>query len=406
MLDIYNNPVAMEPLMPVAERMRLAELSFEILQESGRLAGMVRSPWVFQEVASVVRGMNCYYSNLIEGHRTSPRDIERAMARNFSGDALESANQLLAFAHMEVERELVELWEQGGVDVYSVEFVSEIHRRFYERLPEEFRMARTAMGKSYRIVPGTLRDFMVDVGRHTPPHFEAVVSFLGRFRDFYSSPAISKTECLVAVAAAHHRLAWIHPFGDGNGRVARLHSQALLAHYGVAGLGLWTLSRGLARRREDYYRFLEMADRVRVNDYDGRGNLSDAGLGAFCVFFLESVLDQIRFMESVLDISHLRLRVERYFQFLEGESYREAFAAIVRVLVDEGEIPRSRVREITGKGATVAAEIVRKGLEAEYFSSPTPKGVLRVAFPEQMRESLFPKLYFPGGSEEGSEASM
>jgi Fic family protein len=367
---------------------------------------MVRSPWVFQEVASVVRGMNCYYSNLIEGHRTSPRDIERAMARDFAGDSTERANQLLAFAHMEVEREVVELWEQGGVDVYSAEFVCEIHRRFYERLPEEFRMARTATGVAYQIIPGTLRNFMVDVGRHTPPHFEAVGSFLERFRDFYSSPAIPKTECLVAVAAAHHRLAWIHPFGDGNGRVARLHSQALLAHYGLAGLGLWTLSRGLARRRGDYYRFLEMADRGRVNDYDGRGNLSDAGLGAFCVFFLETILDQVRFMGSVLDISQLRSRVERYFQFLEGESYREAFAGIVRVLVDEGEIPRSRVREITGKGATVAAEIVRKGLEAGYFCSPTPKGVLRVAFPEQMREALFPKLYFPGGIEEGREALM
>ena len=400
MSEIYSDPSAIEPLMPQAERGRLAELSFEILQESGRLAGLVRSRWVFQEVASVVRGMNCYYSNLIEGHRTSPRDIERAMARDFSGDLTERANQLLAFAHMEVERELVELWEQGGVDVYSVEFICEIHRRFYERLPEEFRMARTATGVAYQIAPGTLRNFMVDVGRHTPPHFEAVGSFLGRFRDFYSSPAIPKTECLVAVAAAHHRLAWIHPFGDGNGRVARLHSQALLAHYGVAGLGLWTLSRGLARRRGDYYRFLEMADRGRVNDYDGRGNLSDAGLGAFCVFFLETMLDQVRFMGSVLDISQLRARVERYFQFLEGESYREAFAGIMRVLVDEGEIPRSRVREITGKGATVVAEIVKSGLEVGYFCSPSPKGVLRVAFPEGMREALFPKLYFPAGNNE------
>ena len=400
MSEIYSDPSAIEPLMPQAERGRLAELSFEILQESGRLAGLVRSRWVFQEVASVVRGMNCYYSNLIEGHRTSPRDIERAMAKDFSGDLTERANQLLAFAHMEVERELVELWEQGGVDVYSVEFICEIHRRFYERLPEEFRMARTATGVAYQIVPGTLRNFMVDVGRRTPPHFEALGSFLGRFRDFYSSPAIPKTECLVAVAAAHHRLAWIHPFGDGNGRVARLHSQALLAHYGVAGLGLWTLSRGLARRRGDYYRFLEMADRGRVNDYDGRGNLSDAGLGAFCVFFLETMLDQVRFMGSVLDISQLRARVKRYFQFLEGESYREAFAGSMRVLVDEGEIPRSRVREITGKGATVVAEIVKRGLEVGYFCSPSPKGLLRVAFPEQMREALFPKLYFPAGSNE------
>jgi hypothetical protein len=92
MLEIYSNPVAIEPLMPIAERGRLAELSFEILQESGRLSGLVRSPWVFQEVASVVRGMNCYYSNLIEGHRTSPRDIERASGEGFCG-GLEGAGE-------------------------------------------------------------------------------------------------------------------------------------------------------------------------------------------------------------------------------------------------------------------------------------------------------------------------
>jgi Fic family protein len=91
MLEIYSNPLAIEPLMPIAERGRLAELSFEILQESGRLSGLVRSPWFFQEVASVVRGMNCYYSNLIEGHRTSPRDIERAMARDSRSERLKTS---------------------------------------------------------------------------------------------------------------------------------------------------------------------------------------------------------------------------------------------------------------------------------------------------------------------------
>jgi hypothetical protein len=265
-------------------------------------------------------------------------------------------------------------------------------------------MARSVSGASYRIFPGSFRDFMVDVGRHTPPHFEALGAFLRRFRDFYSSLEFPKTECLVVVAAAHHRLAWIHPFGDGNGRVARLHSQALLRHYGVAGLGLWALSRGLARRRGDYYRYLEMADRERVNDFDGRGNLSDAGLGAFCVFFLETMLDQVRFMGGVLDISRMRSRVERYFQYSDEGCHSEALASVVRVLVDEGEIPRSRVREITGKGATVAAEIVKRGLEAGYFRSPSPKGVLRVAFPERMREVLFPKLYFSVESGGGDAA--
>jgi hypothetical protein len=64
-----------------------------------------------------------------------------------------------------------------------------------------------------------------------------------------------------------------------------------------------------------------------------------------------------------------------------------------RVLVDEGEIVRTRVQEITGKGPTVTAEIIKLGLAEGYFTTPSPKGPLRVAFPPGIRESCFPNLY-------------
>ena len=67
----------MEPLLPKGQSGRLSELTCEILKASGRLAGQVHSPFVLKRVADWVREMNCYYSNLIEGHKTIPRDIER-----------------------------------------------------------------------------------------------------------------------------------------------------------------------------------------------------------------------------------------------------------------------------------------------------------------------------------------
>ena len=385
----------MEPLLPVTRREVLAKLTCEILAASGRLTGQVHAPEVLRRVAGLVREMNCYYSNLIEGQKTTPRAIERALKQDFSADETQRNHQLLGLAHIAVEKLMLERLARETVDVYGSEFICWLHREFYQRLPEPLHWAKTLSGQAYRIEPGRLRNFMVDVGRHTPPQFHALPRFLSRFTEFYSSKEIIATDRLAAIAAAHHRLAWIHPFGDGNGRVIRLHSQALMIHHGLAGGGLWTLSRGLARQRQRYYEYLQAADLGRRNDLDGRGNLSDAGLAAFCQFFLETVLDQIQFMSGLLGLPTLRTRVERYFQFetIHLKLYREELMRVVRTLIDEGEIPRTRVQEITGKGATVSAEIIKLGLREGLVDSPSPKGPLRPGFPPKILEFYFPQLF-------------
>ncbi len=394
-MEAYRHPAAMEPLLPKERSARLSELTCEILKASGRLTGQVHSPHVLKRVADLVREMNCYYSNLIEGHKTTPRDIERAMQRDFSHDETQRDNQQLSLAHIAVEQLMEERLAGPPVDVCAPEFICWLHREFYTRLPEPLHWAKTTSGKAYRIQPGHLRDFMVDVGRHTPPHFDALPAFMARFHAFYGCEQILETDRLVAIAAAHHRLAWIHPFGDGNGRVMRLHSHALLIRHRLDGHGLWTLSRGLARARQRYYECLESADRARRNDLDGRGNLSEAALAEFCVFFLETMLDQIQFMSGLLDLPTLRTRVERYFQFqaLHLRRHREALMRVVRTLLDEGEIPRARVQAITGKAATVCAEIIKLGLAEGLLDTPSPKGPLHAAFPAKVQEFYFPQLF-------------
>ena len=394
-MDVYRHPSSMESLLPKAQGARLSELTCDILKASGCLTGRVHSPLVLKRVADVVREMNCYYSNLIEGHKTTPRDIERALKRDFSKNETQRDNQQLSLAHIAVEKLMEERLADASVDVYAPDFLCWLHREFYTRLPEPLHWAATKRGKRYRITPGCLRDFMVDVGQHTPPDFAALPKFLNRFQTFYGDKHILETNRLVVIAAAHHRLAWIHPFGDGNGRVIRLQSQALLIRHGLAGHGLWTLSRGLARWRQRYYAALETADCGRQGDLDGRGNLSDAALADFCVFFLETMLDQIQFMSGLLDLPALRTRVERYFQFqaLHLKRYREELMRVTRTLVDEGEISRARVQEITGKAATVSAEIIKLGLDEGVFETPSPKGPLRAAFPAKIHEFYFPQLF-------------
>ena len=380
--------------MPSSRKSELAELSKEIFLAIGKLTGQVSSPMVREKLAELVRTMNCYYSNLIEGHQTLPRDIERAQKEDFSHEPDKLNNQLLGFAHIKVEKSLLDNVAES--EVYNTEFLRRIHRDFYQNLPSHMQVGLTKSGEEFQIIPGEFRDFMVDVGKHVPPHYGSLEAFLERFFQFYRDPAqILATDLLVAIAAAHHRLVWIHPFGDGNGRVARLWSTVLLAKHQLNSDGLWSLSRGLARSRRRYFEVLENADQTRLNDLDGRGNLTDRGLTDFCQYFLETILDQVNFMGDLLNLEDLRNRIEKYFNFELPRLGKDAgrLGKIVSMLAIEGQFPRSRVQEIIGKGETLSRKLIKTGLQEGVFESPSEKGPLVIAFPEKVLESYFPRLY-------------
>jgi Fic family protein len=217
-----------------------------------------------------------------------------------------------------------------------------------------------------------------------------------RFDEFYGSDRILATNQLIALAAAHQRLAWIHPFGDGNGRVARLHSQAWLIRSKTDSGGLWTISRGLARQRDEYYRHLSAADQGRMNDYDGRGNLSDKALAEFCLFFMRCMLDQIDFMSSLLDFPTLVARMESHLHVtypLWHLREREQIGRILKAALVDGEIERGTATHAAGVSPATGTKLIRKALEEGLLSSPSPKGTLSLVFDSKVLESYFPKLY-------------
>lgn len=299
----------MEPLLPSAEK--LVDPAMALVRAANELGGQLH-PTSRESVADLLRTINTYHSNLIEGHNTRPRDIERALAGHLSGSPERRALQLEARAHVEVQRLIEErLSAEPAPRVTDTEFLLFVHREFYERMPEEWRKVRDADGKRERtVVPGMLREEEVDVGRHLPPPAAAVPRFLERFSQAYDPGRLKGLDQVIAIAASHHRLLWIHPFLDGNGRVARLFTDAYLRRAGLGGHGLWTASRGLARHRPRYFEALAAADAERRNDYDGRGARSQAALGAFCEFFLGVCLDQVQFMIGLLDLDGLVARIE------------------------------------------------------------------------------------------------
>lgn len=389
----------MDPTLP--DSVALEETAGRVAERAGRLGSRLH-PETLAAVSALLRTVNCYYSNLIEGHDTHPVEIERAMNRDYSSDPRRRALQAEARAHVEVQLLMgEELAHSPGRNVCAPDFLRWVHGEFYRRLPEELRTVRDPAGATERLVePGALRTYDVRVGGHVaPPHTE-VPALLDRFSGSYAPRGRGAVEGLIAAGAAHHRLLWIHPFGDGNGRVTRLMTDAYLREIGVGAHGLWTTSRGLARASGAYRDALAAADAVRWNDYDGRGPLSLRALSDFCRFFLDTCLDQVTYMGGLLELDHLVDRVQSYGRARvagvitgAGDGFREDSALLLEHLVLRGSIPRGEVRRLLRLEERTARRVVRLLTGEGFVDSATTRAPLRLRIPAHAAPYLFPGLY-------------
>jgi Fic family protein len=388
-----GEPVSlMEPLL-VGETSRhrpaLTDLALELAQKS---AGFRRSlPESLQaSLSDLVRAMNCYYSNLIEGHDTHPVDIERALKNDYSKDAEKRDLQLEAKAHITVQKWI----DSGGLKgrAVSAGSICEMHRRFYELLPVDMQWVEDPATKErIQLIPGELRSRDVEVGRHVAISPLALPRFLERFEEVYG--ALGKTESIIATAAAHHRLAWIHPFLDGNGRVARLMSHAMLLDTLDTG-GVWSIARGLARRVESYKGHLAACDQPRQNDLDGRGNLSEENMAEFTRFFLTTCIDQVAFMEGLVQPDRLRTRILLWAEEeIRLNKLPPKSGAILEAVLYRGELPRGDAANIVGTGDRHARRIVSALVKEGVLTSESIRAPLRLAFPAALASRWMPGLF-------------
>ena len=382
----------MEPLVLGGGARRRAELIDLALELAQRSAGLRRSlpESLLSSLATLMRSMNCYYSNLIEGHDTHPIDIERALQGDYSKDAKKRDLQLEAKAHIAVQQWI----DEGGLKGRAVgaDSLREIHRRFCESLPEDLLWVEDpTTHERLRVTPGALRARDVAVGDHVAISAPAVPRFLQRFEEVYSR--LGKTETILATAAAHHRLAWIHPFIDGNGRVARLMSHATLLEVLDTG-AVWSVARGLARNVIVYKGHLAACDQTRRNDLDRRGNLSEEALAEFTGFFLTACLDQVSFMERLMQPESLRARILLWAEEeIRLERLPPRSGAILEAALYRGELPRGDTASIVGTGDRQARRVVSALVERGVLLSESSRAPLRIAFPATLASRWMPGLF-------------
>ena len=382
----------MEPLLVSESSRHRTALTDVAVELAAKSAGFRRSlpGGVLTALTDLVRAMNCYYSNLIEGHDTHPVDIERALKNDYSADAEKRNLQLEAKAHITVQKWI----DEGGLTgrATTADGLTEIHRRFGELLPEELLWTEDPeTGERIKLIPGELRQRDVKVGRLIPVSPGALPRFLERFEAVYGK--LGKTDTILAAASAHHRLLWIHPFLDGNGRVARLMSYAMLLETLDTG-GVWSIARGLARDEGTYKSQLMACDAERRNDLDGRGHLSEEALAKFTRFFLSTCIDQVEFMEGLLQPDRLR---DRILIWTEEEIRAGALppksGAVLEAVLYRGELPRGEVAHIIGTSERQARRVTSALLGGEVLVSESSRAPLRLAFPAKLAARWMPGLF-------------
>lgn len=381
----------MEPMMPVDGNKELEDLAFDLTAKATAIQNQVK-PYIVDSIGTLVRSMNCYYSNLIEDHNTHPFDIDRALKGDYSTNPEKRELQLEAKAHIEVQKLIEETIDTSNI--VDKDYIKWVHKEFCDRLPEELLILKDqSRKKNLQLLPGEFRKSDVKVGKHIPPEAGEIDRFLDRFEEVYSPDKLSKIKQIIAVPASHHRFVWIHPFYDGNGRVSRMLSHAYFLKIGI-GSAMWSVSRGLSRREEEYKKLLMAADRGRQGDHDGRGNLSARGLLNFCTFFLSSSIDQIDFMSTLLEPKGLLNRIESYiYEEIERGNLLKGSYELIREAYYNKEFERGKAEVITGYSERQARKVLTGLVNKDILISDTPKGPVRLNFPATVVNKWFPKLY-------------
>lgn len=395
MADIIDRNEAvslMEPLLigdSSKHRIGLSDLTIELAMKSTGLKKSLPDS-IVKELSTLVRSMNCYYSNLIEGHNTHPIDIEKALKGDYSSNHEIRNLQLEAKAHITVQKWI----DEGGLgeSALTKEGIQEIHKRFCELLPEDLLIViDPKTNRKIKVVPGEFRRDDVQVGHHVPISPGAIDRFLDRFESAYAN--LGKTDVILAAATAHHRLLYIHPFLDGNGRVARLMSYAVLNKVLDAG-GIWSIARGLARNESTYKNHLAACDLQRRNDFDGRGNLSEEALAQFTEFFLQICIDQINFMESLVQPDKLKDRIIKWAKGeIEQGQLPNHSEKILEAILYRGELQKNEASEIISKTDRQTRRVTSALVERGVIISKDVRSPFHLSFPAELALIWMPGLF-------------
>lgn len=251
-----------------------------------RLGGSTPAP-VFFQLKHIFHMLESLGSARIEGNHTTLADYVES---RLEAKPAKFSDQLQEMANIEEAMDFIESQFESGQELTEY-FIRELHAMTVHGLERE--------GDA---TPGAYRQGAVQISQslHLPPEAFRVPDYMNELVAFINRPDPAKYD-LIKVALAHHRFAWIHPFGNGNGRVVRLLTYTLLIKYGFnvkTGGRVLNPTAVFCNDRDRYYAMLGRAD---TGTPEGRE--------AWCVYVLDGMLDELRKVDRLTDAGYLTERI-------------------------------------------------------------------------------------------------
>ncbi|MEX5607774.1 Fic family protein [Pseudomonas protegens] len=239
-------------------------------------------PAVFYQLKTIFHILESLGSARIEGNHTTLADYIESKVEGTAEDT----DQLREVANIEKALDYIEQTIRPGTPITELT-IRELHAMTVQDLEREG--DRT---------PGAYRQGAVQIAQATHLHPDALMvpSYMQELVEFVNREDLPKYD-LMKVALTHHRFGWIHPFGNGNGRVVRLLTYAQLMKYGFnvdTGGRVLNPTAVFFNDRERYYAMLATADQG-----------TKAGLETWCTYALEGIRDDLEKVNRLTDYRYL-----------------------------------------------------------------------------------------------------
>lgn len=303
-------------------------------------------PTVFLQLRSLFQLLTSIMSARIEGNRTSILDAFQGVARAPDGRQNEASEGVEEILRLQEAADFVDdVVEPGTTITHSI--VRELHR-----------MAVRGLAREGDATPGAYRvsDVTISGSGHRPPAPAAIQGDMTELLDFINRP-VAQSYDLLKVAVAHHRFVWIHPFGNGNGRVGRLLTYAIMVSQGFTeGTGYRALNPTtvFGADRQLYYRHLEEAD-----------SLEDVALISWCTYLLEGLRSDLSRLKQLGDASFVcnGLLLPAIDRALKAGSLTAMDAHALGIVARHTEIKASDVSEVFPGTAAARSYQIRRLME-------------------------------------------
>ena len=242
---------------------------------------------IFFQLKHIFHMLESLGSARIEGNHTTLADYVES---KLEGSGQPPSDQLREMENIEEAMAYIEASLQPG-NALTEHFIRELHALTVKELERE--------GDD---TPGAYRQKQVRIAQseHLPPEFIQVPQYMQELVTFINADHPHKYD-LIKVALAHHRFGWIHPFSNGNGRVVRLLTYALLIKYGFnvkVGGRVLNPTAVFCNDRDQYYSMLARADTGTVE-----------GLESWCVYVLRGILDELRKVDRLVDFNYVGSKI-------------------------------------------------------------------------------------------------